>query len=151
MVNNHLPEFTTLINSPTVILATPPVAMFHKHISVTLANHPYAGDQSAIRYAASCKDTSVIVDIAKMMVLDNHNNTSNTGADAMHPDSAATWLEIIPSMLGGEEHALVALRVLRVLLPILEQLVDTAISFATALGAEVIPDELYVFFVTYLV
>lgn len=108
------------------------------------------GEQSAIHFAASSKDVTVIVNIAKVLVLDKVEDKNTAVDEIMHPDSAATWLEVLPLMLqspppAGDEHALVALKVLRILLPVLEQLVDTAISFATSLGAEVIPEELYVF------
>jgi len=98
------------------------------------------GPPSSILFASMSGDCSVIIDLARAMVLTNDHQHN----ESMHPDTAAAWLASIPPSLSSsyDEYIVVGLAVVRIVLPVLAQLLDAASSFANSIGVEAVPEEL---------
>jgi hypothetical protein len=104
----------------------------------------------ALEYSITHGDVTVIVDIAKVTysITDDGGDCGDERGDMDIADYlwVTAWLSAVPMMIAATnvDHVLVGLKVLTIMLPILEQWVDTAIGIAHSIGSQAIPDELYV-------
>eukprot|EP00026_Physarum_polycephalum_P005427 Phypoly_transcript_05461.p1 GENE.Phypoly_transcript_05461~~Phypoly_transcript_05461.p1 ORF type:complete len:588 (+),score=75.43 Phypoly_transcript_05461:48-1811(+) len=103
----------------------------------------------ALEHVLTHGDVAAIVDIAKLTysISDNGEDESKDqrdGMDTVDYKWVTVWLSAVPVMIEAmnANHVLVGLRVLVIILPILEQWVETAVGIACSLGSDAIPDEL---------